>query len=621
MINSLNSTASSSSLLTLMNLDNSTRKSSMSSSSKVFIRANNTSNNTNKNRQESCFDALQNSYKLSTLNPNSSLNLPVNSRNSIWSSNISLKSLSSQLTDHEVVTQEEDENRSTNIDNKSCNSRLCVKAELSYSAQISNNRSEQMLNDLHVQQVRPLTARSLPTKCVENEFAEYNLDSYSIRSNRASLTTDRSLMNSLNHSNVFKSQASKSDLFNTKKTLNNTGKMGKQNESETAKADKKFELSSPNDKENNKNYLKVAKHSNSFKKLVNSKSNMDIFLEYSTSPFITKFELSDQSVPTTTSEKISNLSKSKQRTFSSLKNLSSSNLNSSDRMLAITSQFDEYKERKANSSKNNLYPMIITMNDDFLFDSNQKGSNFVKICQNILIGDMNSLKNERKLCKFGIDYLIDMTNMRPDELNRQAHGKLPCLCNKQHSRAYLSVKITDTSFKSLFFAFNEINKFINQAKKSSSGRRVLIAGKELFATHVICAFAQYLMIEYEVDQQSALHILTEKFHKQIDLDKCYVDYLNQFELYLSHLSMSMSKCVDEREDSCSSEISKTDIFLSDFENSSDFIDIHNAERQLSPSESRNCRNQMVEKQLNSAPKDPFSSMDKKENLSMKIAWM
>ena len=165
----------------------------------------------------------------------------------------------------------------------------------------------------------------------------------------------------------------------------------------------------------------------------------------------------------------------------------------------------------------------------------------MSITEHIYTGSMSSIKNDRQMCRLGIEYLIDMTNMRPDDLNRQTLGKLPCLCAKQHSRLTISVTILDTSFKSLFAAFSEVNKFIQRAKKSALERnKVLIFGKEFFSHQVICALTQYLMVDYEMSLDQALEVIFQKyFHtKQIQIEKCYLVYLKQLETYLQHLSIN-----------------------------------------------------------------------------------
>lgn len=75
-------------------------------------------------------------------------------------------------------------------------------------------------------------------------------------------------------------------------------------------------------------------------------------------------------------------------------------------------------------------------------------------------------------------------------------------------------------YKTLFGAYNEVNKFIQQAKKSSeevierSGRpqrRVLVFGSEgLGSDHVRCACAQYLMVDCGMKSIKAQNVLQAK---------------------------------------------------------------------------------------------------------------
>ena len=169
-------------------------------------------------------------------------------------------------------------------------------------------------------------------------------------------------------------------------------------------------------------------------------------------------------------------------------------------------------------------------------------SNFVQITDYLYVGNIGSIKNERKMCKLGIEYLIDMTNMRPDDLNRKTLGKLPCSCKKQHSRYHLAVEIADTSFKTLFKSFLEVNKIIQSARNSKMQRKVLIFGISLFEQQVICACIQYLMIEYELTLDEGLESIlrqTSSHSPQIKMNKFFIDYLKRFEIYLKHVSQAL----------------------------------------------------------------------------------
>jgi hypothetical protein len=195
--------------------------------------------------------------------------------------------------------------------------------------------------------------------------------------------------------------------------------------------------------------------------------------------------------------------------------------------------------------------------------SNNYRANFHRITDYLYTGSMSCIKNERKMCRLGIDNIIDMTNMRPDDLNRRTLGKMPCLCVKPHSRLHMAIQIDDTDFKSLFNTFSEINRFIQRARKSSSSSsssstqtttttskaqfNILIIGKDSLGQQVVCACAQYLMLEYAMNLQTALNEILQTQHntEKFQMDKSYTDYLEQFEIYLGqmlNIQLLNSKC-------------------------------------------------------------------------------
>lgn len=192
---------------------------------------------------------------------------------------------------------------------------------------------------------------------------------------------------------------------------------------------------------------------------INARSNLDIFLDLTSNPFTTKFEI------------IGN----QQKTIEEDKN--------QVQVFDLTPDTNRY-----------LVSSVESLNAAKPTNTNVelKSQNFLIITKHIYIGNIASIKNERTMCRLGIEYLIDMSNMRPDDLNQQTLGRLPCLCTKQHSRLYLSVNIFETSFKSLFAAFSEVNKFIQRAKKSCETdglqeerkNKVLLFGKESLSQQV-----------------------------------------------------------------------------------------------------------------------------------------
>ncbi len=186
--------------------------------------------------------------------------------------------------------------------------------------------------------------------------------------------------------------------------------------------------------------------------------------------------------------------------------------------------------------ENNEYPNSpVTNRNNYDFDKNQ---NFISITENLYIGNVSVIKNERRMCRLNIEYLIDMTNMRPDDLNRQTLGKLPCLCKLQHSRLYLTVELVDSNYKTLFNSYAEINKYIEKARKTN--KKVLIFAKDIFQQHLITALAQYLMLDYEMNLDNALNTISKRINdSSVYVGKSFLDYLKNFESYLQHLSINL----------------------------------------------------------------------------------
>ena len=198
---------------------------------------------------------------------------------------------------------------------------------------------------------------------------------------------------------------------------------------------------------------------------------------------------------------------------------------------SIGCQNNEYPNSPGSSYNNNK-------NNNKNNNDSDKSQNFISITENLYVGNIGVIKNERRMCRLNIEYLIDMTNMRPDDLNRQTLGKLPCLCKLQHSRLYLTVELVDTNYKTLFNSYAEINKYIEKAKKSN--KRVLIFGKDIFQQHLITALAQYLMLDYEMNLDNALNTISKRIDEStVHIGKSFLDYLKNFESYLQHLSINL----------------------------------------------------------------------------------
>ena len=195
----------------------------------------------------------------------------------------------------------------------------------------------------------------------------------------------------------------------------------------------------------------------------------------------------------------------------------------------------------------------------------------VFLTDDILLGSIRALQNERQLCKLSVDYLIDATNMRPDELARKANvgARLPCQCGHTHSRCTLTLefdqgyistsssslgnvtnvadgvtesthvsnsKIREVTRSQLGKLFAAVNRFIFKAQQEN--KRILIYGFELTPNSPLAVIAiQYLML---VEEQINLNEAIQSVHRLFPviplkqssyptMEKRFQDYLKQLE--------------------------------------------------------------------------------------------
>jgi hypothetical protein len=196
----------------------------------------------------------------------------------------------------------------------------------------------------------------------------------------------------------------------------------------------------------------------------------------------------------------------------------------------------------------------------------------VFLSDDILLGSIRALQNERQLCKLSVDYLIDATNMRPDELARKANigARLPCQCGHTHSRCTLTLefdsplysstssnndphsltyfKTRDASRTHLEQLFSAVNRFIGKAQQES--KRILIYGFELTSNSPLAVIAiQYLMLNTE---ELSLNQATHRIHRLFPIpitkqqqypimDKRFQDYLKQLDRNVSPRKFNMNR--------------------------------------------------------------------------------
>lgn len=195
-------------------------------------------------------------------------------------------------------------------------------------------------------------------------------------------------------------------------------------------------------------------------------------------------------------------------------------------------------------------------------DSASPTAPLVFLTDDILLGSIRALQNERQLCRLSVEYLIDASNMRPDELARKANvgAPLPCHCGHTHSRCTLTLefdqpflpmassasmadsnhlsnsKIRELSRTQLGQLFSAVNRFIFKAQQE--GKRILIYGFELTPNSPLAVIAiQYLML---TDEQINLSEATQTVHRLLPvlpikhqqfpvMDKRFQEYLKQLD--------------------------------------------------------------------------------------------
>lgn len=190
----------------------------------------------------------------------------------------------------------------------------------------------------------------------------------------------------------------------------------------------------------------------------------------------------------------------------------------------------------------------------------------VSLSDDVLLGSIRALQNERQLCKLSVEYLIDATNMRPDELARKANlgAPLHCHCGQTHSRCTLTLEfnpaylptastVESNSFSTSFFResnrtpldqlFSAVNRFIRKAQQEN--KRVLIYGFEMNRNSPLAVIGiQYLMVN---NDRLSLAEATQRVHRlfpslpvrerdQPAMEKRFHDYLKQLDKRTYHKS-------------------------------------------------------------------------------------
>ncbi|XP_035664328.1 uncharacterized protein LOC118407871 [Branchiostoma floridae] len=132
--------------------------------------------------------------------------------------------------------------------------------------------------------------------------------------------------------------------------------------------------------------------------------------------------------------------------------------------------------------------------------------NITEVQDHLYIGDLEAGYNEQQLCRYSIDCILDLSNLTSKEVLAQQIKRCPCTCPmaSKHARAKLNVHIEDKDDVDIEPYLEEINTFIESARKK--GKRVLVHsvhGKSRAAAVVI----QYLMTHQGMTLRDAFLML------------------------------------------------------------------------------------------------------------------
>lgn len=122
-----------------------------------------------------------------------------------------------------------------------------------------------------------------------------------------------------------------------------------------------------------------------------------------------------------------------------------------------------------------------------------KDQNVAEVLDFLFLGDIEAANREPLLCRLSIDYMVDLSNLTPQQMRRRVKLKdCPCLCpsERKHSPIRLTILIDEAFTEDVEQYFEEINTLIEGARKT--GNKVLVFcvnGHTVSPTLVI----QYLM--------------------------------------------------------------------------------------------------------------------------------
>ncbi|KAI8752810.1 mucin-5AC [Biomphalaria glabrata] len=158
------------------------------------------------------------------------------------------------------------------------------------------------------------------------------------------------------------------------------------------------------------------------------------------------------------------------------------------------------------------------------------GSIMCGVTDYLFLGSVEAAYNDPLLCKYNISSLVDMSNISPSAIPALKKSDCPCACvNKTHFRSKLNIGINDIEWENIEQYFDDINAFINGARKNN--RRVLVFSY-LGQSRAPAAVIQHLMQHFRMSYDDALKIVRAK-RAQVKLNSGFVKALCRLEQRLN----------------------------------------------------------------------------------------
>ncbi|KAI8489451.1 hypothetical protein Bbelb_328940 [Branchiostoma belcheri] len=168
--------------------------------------------------------------------------------------------------------------------------------------------------------------------------------------------------------------------------------------------------------------------------------------------------------------------------------------------------------------------------------------NITEVQDHLYIGDLEAGYNEQQLCRYAVDCILDLSNLTSKEVLAQQIKRCPCTCpmSSKHARAKLNVHIEDKDDVDIEPYLEEINTFIESARKK--GKRVLVHsvhGKSRAAAVVI----QYLMTHQGMSLRDAFLMLRKC--RPIEMARGLCKTLEKLEVRLFNLEKPTVSLLNE----------------------------------------------------------------------------